>query len=349
MGYRRVKFSAIDLFCGCGGLSLGLRRAGFKVVAAIDNDSLSTSTYRLNHKRTYIVKDDIRLANPRKLMEKLDLAPRELDLLAGCPPCQGFSTLRTLNGGRVINEPMNDLVYEFLRFVEVFMPRMLMMENVPALLNDVRLEAITQRLEYLGYTSSSDLFNAEKFGVPQRRLRMILFASLDACPPFARPIRRRRTVAEAIRRLPSPEVSEDPLHNYSVKRAEHVMSMIRRIPKNGGSRTDLPNVNQLECHQKLDGFKDVYGRMSWHKPAPTITGGCINPSKGRYIHPADDRAITLREAALLQGFPKSYAFDMSRGRNPAAQMIGNAFPPKFAEHHARAIYTHLKALSATTQ
>ena len=124
------------------------------------------------------------------------------------------------------------------------------------------------------------------------------------------------------------------------------MSLIRRIPKNGGSRTDLPNMDQLECHQKLDGFNDVYGRMSWHEPAPTITGGCINPSKGRYIHPDDDRAITLREAALLQGFPKSYAFDMSRGRYPAAQMIGNAFPPKFAEHHARAIYTHLEALSA---
>ena len=348
MASRRFKFSAIDLFCGCGGLSLGLRRAGFNVVAAIDNDRLSTSTYELNHRRTYLVRDDIRLIDPRKLMEKLDLAPGHLDLMAGCPPCQGFSTLRTLNGGRDINEPLNDLVYEFVRFVEVFMPKMLMMENVPALLNDDRLEEITQRLELLGYTCAADLFNAERFGVPQRRVRMILFGSLDACPPFARPVRRRRTVSEAIRRLPSPEVSEDPLHNYSVQRAAHVMSLIRRIPKNGGSRTDLPNVDQLECHQKLDGFKDVYGRMSWYEPAPTITGGCINPSKGRYTHPDNDRAITLREAALLQGFPKSYVFDMSRGRYPAAQMIGNAFPPKFAEHHARAIYTHLEAFPAAT-
>ncbi|MCY4259778.1 MAG: DNA cytosine methyltransferase [Rhodobacteraceae bacterium] len=113
----------------------------------------------------------------------------------------------------------------------------------------------------------------------------------------------------------------------------------------GGSRTDLPDMDQLACHQRLDGFKDVYGRMAWDKPAPTITGGCINPSRGRYIHPTEDRAITLSEAASLQGFPKSYKFDLSGGRYPAAQLIGNAFPPKFAEHHARAIYTHLEALS----
>ena len=347
MRSRRVKFSAVDLFCGCGGLSLGLRRAGFKVLAAIDNHSLSTSTYGLNHKRTYLVKDDIRLTNPREIMETLNLAPGDLDLMAGCPPCQGFSTLRTLNGGRDIDEPLNDLVYEFVRFVEVFVPKTVMMENVPALLNDDRLEGITRRLEYLGYAWAAELFNAERFGVPQRRRRMILFASLECCPPFARPVRRRRTVAEAIRRLPSPEVSKDPLHNYSVRRAEHVTSLIRRIPKNGGSRTDLPDVEQLECHKKLDGFRDVYGRMSWNEPAPTITGGCINPSKGRYLHPDDDRAITLREAALLQGFPKSYAFDISRGRHLAAQLIGNAFPPKFAEHHARAIYAHLETLLAS--
>ena len=119
-------------------------------------------------------------------------------------------------------------------------------------------------------------------------------------------------------------------------------ALIRRIPKDGGSRTDLPTDEQLKCHQRLDGFRDVYGRMAWRKPAPTITGGCINPSKGRYIHPEEDRAITLREAALLQGFPKTYYFDMSQGRYPAAQMIGNAFPPKFAEHHARAIYELLQ-------
>ena len=111
MAARRPKYRAMDLFCGCGGLSLGLRRAGFMVVAAIDHDPLSTTTYEMNHRRTYVVKEDIRSVNPFSLLEELDLTPGALDLMAGCPPCQGFSRLRTLNGGREIEEPMNDLVY----------------------------------------------------------------------------------------------------------------------------------------------------------------------------------------------------------------------------------------------
>ena len=268
----------------------------------------------------------------------------DLDLMAGCPPCQGFSTLRTLNGARDIEEPLNDLVYQFVRFVRVFLPKTLMMENVPGLLRDARFDDITRELDELGYAWAADLFSAESYGVPQRRQRMILFGSRGDCPAFPRPVRARRTVAQAIRKLHSPEESEDPLHNYGVSRAEHVMALVRKIPKDGGSRTDLPKSDQLRCHRGFDGFKDVYGRMAWRKPAPTITGGCINPSKGRYIHPEQDRAITLREAALLQGFPTAYTFDMSKGRYPVAAMIGNAFPPKFAEHHARALYRHLKKL-----
>ena len=299
---RRIRFSAIDVFCGCGGLSLGLRRAGFRIVAAIDNDKLSASTYQMNHRRTHLVNQDIRLVDPEVLMQDVGLHPGALDLMAGCPPCQGFSTLRTLNGSHDVDEPMNDLIYDYVRFVRVFTPKSLMMENVPALLRDSRLEDITSELDSLGYTCSTDLFNAERYGVPQRRRRMILFGSRSDCPPFPRPVRARRTVAQAIRRLRPPEVSDDPLHNYRVKRAERVMSLIRRIPKDGGSRTDLPESAQIQCHRGFDGFKDVYGRMAWSEPAPTITGGCINPSKGRYIHPDQDRAITLREAALLAGF-----------------------------------------------
>ena len=296
----------------------------------------------MNHRRTHLVNEDIRLIDPGVLMQEVSLNPGDLDLMAGCPPCQGFSTLRTLNGARDVDDPMNGLVYQFVRFVRVFLPKTLMMENVPALLRDSRLEEITRELDDLGYACAADLFSAERYGVPQRRRRMILFGSRNDCPPFPRPVRARRTVAQAIRSLDSPEDSEDPLHNYSVSRAEHVMALIRGIPKDGGSRTDLPESDQLRCHRGFDGFKDVYGRMAWGKPAPTITGGCINPSKGRYIHPDEDRAITLREAALLQGFPAAYTFDMSKGRYPAAAMIGNAFPPKFAEHHARALYRHLE-------
>ena len=339
---RKDRFSAIDLFCGCGGLSLGLRRAGFHVLVAIDNDGLSIDTYRMNHRRTRLIHDDIRSVEPRTLMQELELQPGDLDLLAGGPPCQGFSTLRTFNGGREIDDPMNDLVFEFVRFVRVLLPKTLLMENVPALLVDPRLTRITEELGGLGYESDAAVFDAAKYGVPQRRRRMILLSGRGGRPSFAGPERRRRTVAQAIRRLPSPEKSEDPVHNYPVRRTEHVMSLIDRIPKDGGSRTDLPTEEQLMCHREFDGFKDVYGRMAWRQPAPTITGGCVNPSKGRYIHPEEDRAITLREAAVLQSFPNKYAFSLRRGRYPVAQLIGNAFPPKFAEHHARALHRYLE-------
>jgi DNA (cytosine-5)-methyltransferase 1 len=125
------------------------------------------------------------------------------------------------------------------------------------------------------------------------------------------------------------------------------MELIRKIPLNGGSRTQLGSHAQLPCHQDYDGFYDIYGRMSWDKPAPTITSGCINPSKGRYLHPRQHRAITLREAALLQGFPRRYRFNISAGRYPIARLIGNAFPPEFAAHHARRIAAALRETTST--
>ena len=338
---KRIRFSAIDLFSGCGGLSLGLRRAGFRVIAAIDNDSLSSDTYRMNHPRTHLIKDDIKSIDPSEMMGELKLEVGDLDLLAGCPPCQGFSTLRTYNGGKKVEEPMNDLVFHFIRFVKALMPKTMMMENVPGLLKDGRMKQILRELECLRYKCHADSFNAVDYGVPQRRLRMILLGSLREPPPFAEPIRRRRTVKGAIGRLPNPQDSKDIVHNYSTRRSERISSLIRHIPKDGGSRKDLPDEYRLKCHVSCNGFKDVYGRMAWGKPAPTVTGGCINPSRGRFLHPEDDRAITLREAAYLQGFPGSYKFPRDRGLYPTAQMIGNAFPPKFAEHHARSLYRNL--------
>ncbi|MCL6560156.1 MAG: DNA cytosine methyltransferase, partial [Firmicutes bacterium] len=115
--------------------------------------------------------------------------------------------------------------------------------------------------------------------------------------------------------------------------------LIRRIPKNGGSRTDLPEEYRLACHKRCNGFKDVYGRMAWDDVAPTITGGCFNPSKGRFLHPEEDRAITMREAALLQGFPRRYKFPATDNKSAVAWMIGNALPPPFIAAHARCIAT----------
>lgn len=328
---------AIDLFSGCGGLSLGLRQAGFDVAAAVDSDALASTTYRLNHRSTLHLSQDIRTVEPVELMHRLGMKPGDLALLAGCPPCQGFSTLRTLNGGKRVDEPMNDLIFEFTRFVKAFRPQTVMIENVPGLADDPRLTKFTKSLGAMGYKYRFAVFDAADFGVPQRRRRMILLAALTERPEFAPPSKSRRSVRSAIDGLPTPGEAKDPAHDYPVNRAPHVMDLIKRIPKDGGSRKSLGKSAQLPCHQKCEGFADVYGRMAWSDPSPTITGGCINPSKGRFLHPEQDRAITLREAALLQGFPRGYKLDLSQGRYPAAQMIGNAFPPAFAACHAKSL------------
>jgi DNA (cytosine-5)-methyltransferase 1 len=142
---------------------------------------------------------------------------------------------------------------------------------------------------------------------------------------------------EAISNLSVPGQSGDAIHDLPEKRNKRVRTLIRAIPHDGGSRTDLSKRRQLACHKKCDGFKDVYGRMAWDEVAPTITSGCFNPSKGRFLHPVEDRAITMREAALLQGFPRKYKFDPDVGKIAVALMIGNALPPPFISAHAHEI------------
>lgn len=168
---------------------------------------------------------------------------------------------------------------------------------------------------------------------------MIFIASRIGRIEYAEPVGEddRKTVREAIECLSSPGESGDALHDCPETRSEKVAALIAMIPKDGGSRTQLGRKYQLKCHRKCDGFKDVYGRMAWDDIAPTITGGCVNPSKGRFLHPDEDRSITLREAALLQGFPPDYHFSLERGKFAAALMIGNAFPPAFVKAHSQQI------------
>ena len=288
-----------------------------------------------------MIEQDIQVVNPRQLINDLGMAPGNLDLLAGCPPCQGFSSLRTYNGNRAVRDPRNDLIFPVVGFAREFLPKAVMIENVPALIQDERLEKFRTELASLGYDSEAKIFDVRNFGVPQRRRRMVLLCWKGAAIPFASPSKQTSTVADALKSMASMNRLPDPTHDYSVRRSNRVESLIRCVPRDGGSRADLPDDMHLECHRRTDGFRDVYGRMAWDKAAPTITGGCINPSRGRFLHPEEDRAITLREAALLQGFPKQYEFDMSRGRYAVAQVIGNALPPPFAERHARSIAKHL--------
>lgn len=334
------KPTAIDLFCGCGGMTCGLKMAGFRVLGAVDNNPLAVKTYRQNHPEVHVWETDIRTLSVADVKEKLSLAEGQLDLVAGCPPCQGFSSLRTLNGNRAIEDDRNNLILEFLRFIRGLKPRFVMMENVPAMGKDWRYVEFREELESLGYRCLQDVLDVANFGVPQRRRRFVFIAGLRCEVAFPEPDKSRVTVRSAIGALPapSPETGCDPLHDYREHRSKRVMDLIRAIPKNGGSRKALGPDRQLTCHKHCDGFKDVYGRMRWDDVSPTITSGCTNPSKGRFLHPEQDRAITLREAALLQSFPPDYKFSLERGRSGVATLIGNALPPEFVRRQAKVLY-----------
>ena len=177
--------TAIDLFSGCGGLSAGLRNAGFEIVAAVENEPLACATYKLNHPDTLLLERDITGLRPKYLRKRIGLEEGELTLLAGCPPCQGFSTLRTLNGGKNVNESMNDLVFQFMKFIKAFLPKAIMMENVPGLAKDPRINDFQKEIGTLGYLSETRVLDAADFSTPQRRKRMVLIAIRGNVPAFA--------------------------------------------------------------------------------------------------------------------------------------------------------------------
>lgn len=335
--YVRSKLQAIDLFSGCGGLSLGLKGAGFAVVAAVEIDRKAQQTYRLNHPNVRLYAEDIRKLDPALMLQDANLKVGELDLLAGCPPCQGFSRLRTRNKMTSVNDDRNDLVEEFLRFINVMRPKTVMLENVPALAKDARFLSMRCELHMLGYQTVVHVLDAADYLVPQRRKRLILLASRVHVPAVADKAKKRITVRQALKGMVEPGQGRDKLHGMGENRSQKVRDVIALVPKDGGSRHDLPRKYQLDCHKRSDGYSDVYGRLAWDDVSPTITSGCSNPSKGRFLHPVQNRAISLREAAILQGFPRSYKFDVAHGKESIALMIGNALPPPFITAHAYAL------------
>lgn len=333
--------TAFDAFAGIGGNSLGLQQAGFRVIGAVELDPVAVKSYLANHYKSTVWEQDLRELTGTSIMDELGLERGGLDLLAGCPPCQGFSRIRTKNGEPVDDDPRNDLVREFLRLARSMRPKTVVMENVPGLNRDERLEILMDGLQRAGYHTDHRLLDAADFGVPQRRKRLIVAASRMGSVALPEGNSEHITVRETLVDL--PELNDgDKLHAGAPNRDPRIKRLIKRIPKDGGSRLDLGDEAQLDCHKKVDGFKDVYGRMSWDEVAPTITGGCINPSKGRFLHPEEDRAITLREAALLQSFPSRYTVSLRRGRYHAAAMIGNALPPKLIRAVGRRIIRHLE-------
>ena len=199
----------MDLFSGCGGLTTGLRSSGFRVAVAIEIDPLAVKTYTTNHRDVTVYRMDIRDLRPEQLAEPLQEMGRGVDLLAGCPPCQGFSQLRTLNGAVRIHDPRNSLLWEFYRLVELLRPRAIMMENVPGLRHDEHFSLVCGKLDDLGYIGEHRVLNAADYSVPQRRLRLIYLAGHGFAIPFAKKTGAVKTVKDVLLGLPRAGKSGD--------------------------------------------------------------------------------------------------------------------------------------------
>jgi DNA (cytosine-5)-methyltransferase 1 len=340
--YKKIepKFVAIDLFSGCGGLTQGMHEAGFKTSVAIELEPNATRTYKLNHPDTVILEKDIRKVKSSEIKKHLN--GQVVHLLAGCPPCQGFSSVRKLNKKKSVRDKRNNLVSEYLRVVRDIKPLTIMMENVPGLKDYYLFKEIVRELDKLGYNPKVEIVNVKKYGVPQSRRRLVLVGSLLGEVNVAPGNAEKTTVRDAIGHLKPPKKSSDPLHKIQANHSAAVMERIRLTPKNGGSRKDLPDKYILGCHTKKKiGFNDIYGRLRWDDYSSTITSGCLNPSKGRFLHPSQNRVISPREAALLQSFPEKYKFPTDIPKAALALLIGNALPPKFSYIQSKNIADHL--------
>ncbi|PPC77911.1 cytosine methyltransferase [Pokkaliibacter plantistimulans] len=347
-----MRFNAIDLFAGGGGLSEGLRQAGFNIVAAVENNPFAVDTFKANHKDAYIFDGDIRYVSVTDVFAKSKMSKGELSLLAACPPCQGFSSLTSKYKRE---DERNTLILEVSRLIKGLMPKTVMIENVPGLMGKGKeyLTSFVNELESLGYIVNYDVLQVADYGVPQDRKRFVLLAGLGFEIKIPEPTHSQsgedgklkwKTVGEAISDL-SPPVSLKRSFQYGGPR-KFGWNIIRdmtgpnlerlRHSRPGGNRSDIPVHLRPKCHQGSDkGFGNVYGRMSFDQASPTITGGCTVLSKGRFGHPSELRTISVREAARLQTFPDSYEF-ASDYMDKVCQIIGNALPCDFARQMSKA-------------
>ena len=345
----------IDLFSGCGGSALGFKQAGFDIKVAVDIDKLASQSFKLNFPDAEVFTSDISTLNSKDLLKAAQASSGDEIVIIACPPCQGFSTARRKS--EAVNDLRNFLIYEFFRVVKEIKPLAFVMENVPGLARGIGrpfFEDILEKINNLGYKTVYEVVNTADYGVPQRRKRLILIGTNDPKIKLTFPKKTHQnpaqnngclvpwdTVRNAIKDLKNIKAGEksksDPMHAAS-NLAEINLKRISITPHDGGSRISWPNELILKCHKRVTGYKDIYGRMSWDTPSPTITGGCVMISKGRFGHPEQDRAISLREAARLQTFPDSYKFVGNFGQ--IAKQIGNAVPPLLAKMTAQIIKSH---------
>ena len=329
----------VDLFCGCGGLSTGFEQVGrmvpsYSLAAAVDIDSHSAATYSANLPISPTLIDLAAVAkSPVALKHFTDSLPLRRGsplVVIGGPPCQGFSAHRKKNLRSL--DRRNQLVAAFAAIVRKLQPQFFVFENVPEVAAQRHwdgFEALQRVLRSDGYVIRAQIHNLAGFGVPQERFRAIVMGSkkpFTMQQPFVE-VDEYTTVRQAIGHLPRVNPgkrSVDPMH-YCTNHRPTTVATIKRVPKDGGRR---PQGIGPRCLDRVDGFRDVYGRMYWDRPANTITAYARNPASGRYVHPEENRGLTIREAALLQGFPHRFGFEGPF--DDKFLQIGNAVPPIFS-------------------
>ncbi len=334
---------AVDFFCGAGGLTRGLLNSGVSVVLGLDSDDRCRQTYVRNNPSVSFLTVDVRDVRYQQILQYSKNVESDDLLFAGCAPCQPFSQQRK----RSDKGPVGTLLGSFSEFVREFLPGQVFIENVPGIRRVPGYSTyrrFIRTLEDCGYEYEEGIVDAKSYGVPQNRRRYILIAmrgitpSLPPkiCGPGLLPF---RTVRETICQYPRIRAGQQHpsiANHVSADISAINMERLRCTPKNGGDRRSWPAHLVLECHSSdYHGHSDVYGRMWWDKPAPALTGRCHSISNGRYGHPSQDRAISLREAASLQTFDDEYVFYGSNKH--IAIQIGNAVPVKLAEHVGRHI------------
>ncbi len=337
----------VDLFSGAGGFSLGAIQAGLSVVGALEIDKNASRSYQANiatktkTSNSLLNEDILRLA-PEDAMSHWNLKPGQCDIIVGGPPCQGFSRHRINNAG--VGDPRNKLLGRYFEYVAALRPRVFLVENVPGLLWPRHKEYLEQFYE-MGktadyYVAPPVILNACDYGVMQNRRRVFILGidnrrpfkvqwppePTHASPSIPKSMRIGKTPWLAAETAFRPAEIGDP-NDVHMNHTQELVEVFKNTPINGGSRSQSGRV--LKCHTGHSGHKDVYGRIDPSKPAPTMTTACINPSKGRFVHPVEHHGITVRQAARIQGFPESFVFH--GGLMASGAQIGNAVPIKLAE------------------
>lgn len=355
------KVTAVDLFSGAGGFSLGALHSGVEILGAVEFNKAAAQTYSANIRNrdgsaVPLIQESIMDVSPAEAMTQWGITPAQCDLVVGGPPCQGFSTHRISGTG--VDDPRNELLCRYFDYVSAIRPRIFLVENVPGLLwprHAPYLDRFYAMAEAADYEMHAPVtLNARDYGVPQNRKRVFLLgidrkrplnvvwppdpSHVDPALPEKKRVGKKTWISAAEVFKPAPVADPNNIH---MKHSKALVEQFQNTPKNGGSR--YQSGRTLPCHVNHSGHRDVYGRIDPTKPGPTMTTACINPSKGRFVHPTEDHGITLRQAARFQTFPDNFVF--SGGLIASGVQIGNAVPAVLAqsliEHLTKALRNSL--------